>query len=96
MIKEIHGYGTSTIVIEEMIFYYIFQYDNKDRRIRRDLYSKENELMSYQTWEYLDGKLSKYSQYDINGSLEWYETYDDERRYKYDADGNLTMFTKYE
>ena len=102
MIKEMHGNGTSTIVIEEMSNYCINQYDKENHRIRREWYLKEAsysteyKLTTYWTWEYEDGEVSKYSQYDGNGTLTWYEVYDDEGAYRYDANGNLIMFTKNE
>jgi len=96
MIKEIHGYGTRTNVIEEMLFYNIFQYDNEDRRIRLEHYTEYDELVYYQTWEHGKDRCIKYSHYNMNGALEWYEIYEEEGAYRYDANGNLIMFTKNE
>ena len=89
-IKEIREYETS----ERIDTYWLYQYDENDNRIRSEIYTKDNELLEFQTWEYQNNELYKYSIYEGNGNLRWYEIYSDDGVYKYDATGNLTGVIK--
>ena len=90
IIKEILKYEKD----KQMDSYILYQYDKNDNKIRLERYTNVNELLYYQTWDYQNDEINKYSQYDGNGNLVWYEIYEDDGRYKYDANGTLIEVIK--
>lgn len=91
LIKLITEYETVGNGIDS---YELYQYDENDHKIRLDRYTNNNELLYYQTWEYENDKIKKYSQYDGNESLTWYEIFEEDGIYHYDANGTLTKVIK--
>lgn len=97
VIKRINGNGIEIGDMAKCEHVSIFQYNELNQCIREDRYDNKNQLDCSFTWEYDEnGNRIRYSYYSAEGSLEWYELYEDDTTYMYDGEGNLLNYSIYE